>query len=88
MHTDKYAFAQPVSFLYRDKFNYIVHRYDGSKYVKHFTCWDQLLALMFSQLFNCESLRDLIGALETHHSKCYHLDIKRIKGIADTSKLS
>jgi len=41
--------------------------------VKHFTCWNQLLALMFSQLSNRESLRDLIVALEARHSKCYHL---------------
>lgn len=34
---------------------------------------DQLLALMFAQLSNRESLRDLIVALDAHHSKCYHL---------------
>lgn len=48
MHKDKYVFAQLVPFLDRNKFNYIV--YDGDKYVKHFTCWNQLLALMFGQL--------------------------------------
>ena len=73
MHKDKYVFAQLVSFLDRNKFNYIVRKYDGDKYVKHFTCWNQLLALMFGQLSNRESLRDLIVALEAHHSKCYHL---------------
>ena len=73
MHKDKYVFAQLVSFLDKNKFNYIVRKYDGDKYVKHFTCWNQLLALMFGQLSNRESLRDLIVALEAHHSKCYHL---------------
>ena len=73
MHRDKFVFAQIVSFLDRNKFNYIVRKYDGDKYVKHFTCWNQLLALMFGQLSNRESLRDLIVALEAHHSKCYHL---------------
>ena len=73
MHKDKYVFAQIVSFLDRNKFNYIVRKYDGDKYVKHFTCWNQLLALMFGQLSNRESLRDLIVALDAHHSKCYHL---------------
>ena len=52
MHKDKYVFAQLVSFLDRNKFNYIVRKYDGDKYVKHFTCWNQLLALMFGQLSN------------------------------------
>lgn len=73
MHKDKYVFAQLVPFLDRNKFNYLVRKYDGDKYVKHFTCWNQLLALMFGQLSNRESLRDLIVALEAHHSKCYHL---------------
>ena len=73
MHKDKYVFAQLSSFLDRNKFNYIVRKYDGDKYVKHFTCWNQLLALMFGQLSNRESLRDLIVALDAHHSKCYHL---------------
>ena len=73
MFQDKYVFAQLASFLNRSKFNRIVAKYDGDKYVKHFTCWNQLLALMFGQLSNRESLRDLIVALEAHHSKCYHL---------------
>ncbi len=45
MHKYKYVFAQPVDFLDRNKFNYIVRKYDGDKYVKHLTCWNQLLAL-------------------------------------------
>ncbi len=84
MFQDKYVFAQLVSFLNRSKFNRIVAKYDGdkyvkhfNKYVKHFTCWNQLLALMFGQLSNRESLRDLIVALDAHHSKCYHLGMGR-----------
>ena len=77
MHKDKYVFAQLVSFLDRNKFNYIVRKYEGDKYVKHFTCWNQLLALMFGQLSNRESLRDLIVALDAHHAKCYHLGMGR-----------
>ncbi|MDM1347225.1 IS4 family transposase [Myroides marinus] len=73
MFQDKYVFAQLVSFFNRSKFNRIVSKYNGDKYVKHFTCWNQLLALMFGQLSNRESLRDLINALDAHHSKCYHL---------------
>lgn len=73
MHKDKLVFAQLITFLDRNKFNYIVRKYDGDKYVKHFTCWNQLLALMFGQLSKRESLRDLIIALEAHNSKCYHL---------------
>lgn len=32
---------------------------------------------MFGQLSNRESLRNLIVALDAHHSKCYHLGMGR-----------
>jgi hypothetical protein len=41
--------------------------------VKHFSCWNQLLSLMFGQLTNRESLRDLIVVLDAYHSKSYYL---------------
>lgn len=45
----------------------------GDKYIKFFTCWNQLLVMMFGQLAKCESLRDLIVALEAPWRKLYHL---------------
>jgi hypothetical protein len=75
MYQDKFVFAQLASFLNRSKFNRIVAKYNGNKYVKHFTCWNQLLSMMFGQLSNRESLRDLIVALDAHHSKSYHLGL-------------
>lgn len=77
MNQDKYVFAQLVEFLNNDKFRRLVDKYDGNRYVKHFTCWSQLLAMMFGQLSNRESLRDLIVALEAHQGKRYHLGLGR-----------
>ena len=77
MNKEKYVFAQLISFLNEDKFRRIVNKYQGNRYIKHFTCWNQLLSLMFGQLSNRESLRDLIVALDAHHSKCYHLGMGR-----------
>ena len=73
MNQDKYVFAQLVAFLDRNHFCYLARKYSGDRYVKHFTCWNQLLVMMFGQLTNRESLRDLIVIIEAHHSKCYHL---------------
>lgn len=36
MLKDKYVFAQLV------KFRHLVDKYDGDKYVKSYTCWNQL----------------------------------------------
>lgn len=46
MFQDKYVFAQLTAFLNRTKFNNYVRKYDGDRYVKHFTCWNQLLAII------------------------------------------
>ena len=46
MFQDKYVFAQPTAFLNRTQFNNYVRKYDGDRYVKHFTCWNQLLAII------------------------------------------
>lgn len=73
MNTGKYVFSQLTEFLPKRIFDGIVERHNGNKYVKHFTCWNQLLAMMFGQLTNRDSLRDLIVAIDAHSSKCYHL---------------
>ena len=84
MNKNKYVFAQLLEFLDYDKFRHFVDKYGGNRYVKHLTCWNQLLALMFGQLSNRESLRDVIVALEAHRSKCFHLGLGR-KPIAKTT---
>ena len=52
MFQDKYVFAQLTAFLNRTQFSNYVRKYDGNRYVKHLTCWKQLLAMMFGQLSN------------------------------------
>ena len=56
MNKPKYVFSQLVAFMDSVKFRHIVDKYDGNRYVKHFTCWNQLLTLMFGQLSNRECL--------------------------------
>lgn len=73
MNTGKYVFAQLTEFLPQRVFDGLVATYTGNKYVKHFTCWNQLLCMVFGQITNRESLRDLIIILEAHYQKSYHL---------------
>lgn len=84
MYQERYVFSQIVAFLNRDHFNYLVRKYDGNRYVKHFSCWNQLLAMMFGQLCHREGLRDLIVALSAHQAKQYHLGLGR-KPISKTT---
>lgn len=55
MFQNKYAFSQLTAFLNRTQFNNYISKYDGNKYVKHFTCWNQKLAMMTEQLSNREN---------------------------------
>ena len=84
MFQDKYVFAQLTAFLNRTQFNNYVRKYDGNRYVKHFTCWNLLLAMMFGQQSNRESLRDLKQLCKTSHNLFkwlkQHLKIKRFWG--------
>lgn len=86
MLKDKYVFAQLVKFLDSDKFRHIVDKYEGNKYVKSYSCWNQLLTMIFGQLSNRESLRDLIVAMEAHAGKLFHLGIGKSVTRSNLSK--
>jgi Domain of unknown function (DUF4372)/Transposase DDE domain len=73
MNKGKYVFAQLVEFLPQRVFDRMVFNHSGNKYIKHFSCWNQLLCLIFGQLSDRESLRDLATIIEAHQSKIYHL---------------
>jgi len=73
MNQGKYVFSQITDFLPQRIFDKYVKEYHGNKYVKHFTCWNQLLCMVFGQLTNRQSLRDLVVALDAHGKKSYHL---------------
>lgn len=73
MNKGKYVFSQLLDFLDKDVFLRISNKYNGNRYVKSFTCWNQLAVMMFWQLSNRESLRDLVLATQAHANKAFHL---------------
>lgn len=46
MNKGKHVFSQLLDFLGRNDFNYLARKYGGDKYVKQFTCYNQLCVLM------------------------------------------
>ena len=73
MNKDKYVFSQLVEFLDCFKFRRIVAKYQGNRYIKSFSCWNQLLVMMFGQLAGCDSLREVAAIIDAIKSKSYHL---------------
>lgn len=75
MNQGKYVFAQVASFLPARIFDRCVAEFSGNKWTKHFTCYHQMLCMMFGQLSGRESLRDISITLSAHRAKSYHLGL-------------
>lgn len=73
MNQGKYVFTQICSFLPKRVFDTLVSNYKGDYRVRHFTCWNQMLCMMYGQLSNRDSLSDLVLTVNAHSAKAYHL---------------
>lgn len=71
MNQGSYIFSQLLGYVPKDIFDRIVKKYNGNKYVKTFTCWNQFCVMVYAQLAERESLRDLESVL-MHHQSCLH----------------
>jgi hypothetical protein len=64
-----------MQLICQNRFKKCVDRYEGDRYTKRFSCWQQLLVLLFSQAKGLSSLRDIELSLRSHHRKWYHLGL-------------
>jgi len=76
MFIGKLVFAQIVDLLPRRRFQTLVTRYQGDYKNRGFSCYDQLLTMIFAQLTFCESLRDIEACLSAQPAHLYHLGIR------------
>ncbi len=65
-----------MDWVVRYQFNQCVARYRGEYWIKRFTCWEQFLALVFGQLSQRKSLRDIVVCLGAHREKLYHFGFR------------
>src|SRR5580765_2332421 len=76
MRAGKFVFAQLMEFLPWKRFQRLVLKYGGDRYVKHFSCGNQFLSMAFAQLTYRESLRDIEACLRAKSTKLYHMGIR------------
>jgi hypothetical protein len=76
MNLGRTVFSQLVDFLPTYLFQICVDRYQGNRYVKDFSCWDQFLCLAFAQLTYRESLRDIEACLRAQQPELYHMGFR------------
>ena len=76
MYVGKLIFSQLLDHLPLHTFRRCVARYNGDRYTKSFSCYDQFLAMTFAQLTSRESLRDIEVCLRAHQPKLYHMGFR------------
>jgi hypothetical protein len=76
MNSGHYVLSQLLDFIHREQFHRCVQRYNGDYKVKHFSCWQQLVCLVFAQLTWRESLRDIEACLNARTDQLYHLGLR------------
>jgi len=68
-------FSQMIALIDRSAFTRSVRRYKGDKGAKGFTCWDQLVAMLFCHLGKAQSLREICNGLASCMGKLNHLGV-------------
>lgn len=76
MFNGRFVLAQLLDCLHPQQFHRCVQRYGGDYKVQHFSCWQQLVCLVFAQLTWRESLRDIESCLNARPDQLYHLGLR------------
>ena len=69
-------FCQLLDIFPRGEFNRAVGKNDAQRYAKGFSCWDQFVAMLFCQLAQAHSLREICGGLACCLGKLAHLGLR------------
>lgn len=69
-------FAQLLQFIPRAEFAAAVRQHNAERHARGFTCWTQLVAMLFCHLGRAQSLREIEGGLAASEGKLQHLGVK------------
>jgi len=76
MNSGQFVLCQLLDLIHPQQFQRCVTRYGGDYKVRHFSCWQQLVCLVFGQLTWRESLRDIEACLNARTAQFYHLGLR------------
>ena len=71
------VFSQILALFQRPDFARIVRKHQGERHAKGFTCWDQFVAMLFCQLAQAHSLREICNGLACCLGKLKHLGVRK-----------
>ena len=75
MSTVSSIFSQILKLIPRAGFDAAVRKHNAERNAKGFTCWGQLVAMLFCQLGSVNSLRDISNGLAASEGKLRHLGL-------------
>ena len=74
-NTSATLFRQVLDLIPKREFEEIVMKYDGDKRKQTFDCWAHFVSMIFCQLAQANSLREICGGLRTCGGKLNHLGV-------------
>jgi len=72
-------FGELLKLVPRYQFDKAVEQYQGDRYVKSYTTWHQYITILFSQIKQKDSIRDIVTGWDAFESRWYHLGMKDIR---------
>ena len=69
-------FSQMLSLVDRHRFERLVREHKAERGAKGFSCWSQFVSMMFCQLAQAKSLREIIDGLACCEGKLRHLGLE------------
>jgi hypothetical protein len=68
-------FSQLLQLFPRGEFEWLVKQHQAERHARGFTCWGQLVAMLFCQLGRAHSLREICNGLAASEGKLKHLGL-------------
>lgn len=75
MHSVCSIFHQLTSLFPRGEFEQAVRQHKAERHARGFRCWSQFVAMLFCQLTQAQSLREICGGLACSEGKLRHLGV-------------
>lgn len=69
------VFRQILNVFSRSEFEQLARKHGAERHARGFSCWDQLVAMLFCHLGRAQSLREICGGLASAVGKLSHLGI-------------
>lgn len=69
------VFQQILKIFSRTEFEGLARKHQAERHARGFTCWEQLVAMLFCHLGRAQSLREICGGLASAEGKLNHLGI-------------